>query len=486
MFLALFGACSMLTDVRMKMWNDEIITLYVAQQGSPGEIVAATKDGMDATPPLYPILVSTILPGARPDALAVRLPSTLGFAGMLACVLLFCRRRMPGSYALIGGLLVAITAGFYATEGRCYGLMLGFAAGALVCWQAATEHCPRATWLVLLSLCLMLATALHYYAIFLLVPLGLAELVRWRERRQLDFPIVVAMLPALAALAVHYPLIAAGRRYLAHFWTPGIASWRQIPEFYLEFALLPAGVLLVGFLAFSLTARSNAAPDSRERLLPAHEWVAVGGFALLPILVVVVSKFTTQVFLSRYALCAVIGIAIATAALLCRMTAQRPIIATALVAILFVSFVAYEIFRLRQPTGLRQGEAVERELESLPDGPEPIVIAYDHAFMELSYYAEPRLRGRLYYLLSQKLELQHRGSDLDYLLLSAVGKRTKLHIVGLDDFLRTTPRFLLAARDEDYLPEEMTQAGYCLAPAASPGVYQVEARRSNEAGCVER
>jgi hypothetical protein len=124
--------------------------------------------------------------------------------------------------------------------------------------------------------------------------------------------------------------------------------------------------LLVGFLASTLTARSSAAPDSRVQLLPTHEWIAVGGLALLPILVVVVSKFTTHVFLSRYALCAVIGIAIATAALLCRMTAQRPIIATALVAILFVSFVGYEPFHIRQPTTLRQGEAVRRELQSLP------------------------------------------------------------------------------------------------------------------------
>ena len=101
------------------------------------------------------------------------------------------------------------------------------------------------------------------------------------------------------------------------------------------------------------------------------------------------------------------------------------------------------------------------------------MIAYDHAFMELSYYAEPRLRGCLYYLLSQKLELQHRGSDLDYQLLWAVGKRTN-------------PRFLLAAGDKDYLPEAIAQAGYCLARAAAPGVYQVEARRSKETGCVGR
>ena len=87
LFLLLFTACSIALDLRMKMWNDELVTLYVAQQGSPAEIVAATRDGMDATPPLYPILVSAMLPAIRSDALAVRLLSTLGFAGMLLAVL---------------------------------------------------------------------------------------------------------------------------------------------------------------------------------------------------------------------------------------------------------------------------------------------------------------------------------------------------------------------------------------------------------------
>ena len=92
-FLLVFTACAIALDFRMKMWNDEVVTLYVAQQGSPAEIVAATKDGMDATPPLYPIMVAAILPVVRPDALAVRLLSTLGFAGMLLAVLAFCHRR---------------------------------------------------------------------------------------------------------------------------------------------------------------------------------------------------------------------------------------------------------------------------------------------------------------------------------------------------------------------------------------------------------
>ena len=166
-FLLLFLACSIAEDLRLKMWNDEIVTLYVAQQGSPAEIVKATRSGMDATPPLYPIIVSAILPMVRPDALAVRLPSTLGFTAMLAFILAFCRRaRMPAVHAFIGALLAALACGFYATEGRSYGMVLGGAAGALFSWQRTTENKPRLLWLALLTFFLMLATSLNYHRFF--------------------------------------------------------------------------------------------------------------------------------------------------------------------------------------------------------------------------------------------------------------------------------------------------------------------------------
>jgi hypothetical protein len=63
----------------------------------------------------------------------------------------------------------------------------------------------------------MLMVALHYYSIFFLVPLVLAEVVRWRVSRKVDLVILGSMVPAVGILAVHYPLIAAGRRFLPHF-----------------------------------------------------------------------------------------------------------------------------------------------------------------------------------------------------------------------------------------------------------------------------
>ena len=477
-FLLLFLVCSVAEDLRLRMWNDEIVTLYVARQGSPSEIVKATREGMDATPPLYPMLVSAILPIVRPDALAVRLPSTLGFAAMLLCVLLFCRRRMPAIYGFIAALLTALACSFYATEGRCYGMVLGCAAGALVCWQAAAERTPRAPWLTMLALCLALATALHYYSLFLLVPLALAEFVRWRRSRKPDFAVLGAMLPALVVLALHYPLIAAGRKYLSHFWTPGAVSWRQVPQFYLEFGLFAAGVILVGFIALAMTSGAPAEQSVRRPVLPRYEWVAVVTLALMPVLVIAISSFTTHIFLARYTLWAAIGVAVASTWLLWITSCRQPLAGTLVLGALLLIVAAGQFRSLREPPLLRQGETVRRELQFVPEGTQPIVVGYDHAFMELSYYAEPRLRARLVYPLSRSLELRYNGSDLDYLLLSAVRRRTQLHIVELDEFLKANHAFILASVPKDYLPQYLATAGYRLVainPEAAPGLYEVEA-----------
>ena len=130
-FVLLVLTCYLGQDLRIKMGYDELFTLHMAQQGSPVEIVKATFEGMDASPPLYPIIVAPLLHILRQDALVVRLPSTLGFAAMLLFVLAFCHRRMPAVYSFIAALLAGISSNFFATEGRCYGLVLGCAAGAL-------------------------------------------------------------------------------------------------------------------------------------------------------------------------------------------------------------------------------------------------------------------------------------------------------------------------------------------------------------------
>ena len=139
-----------------------------------------------------PLSCHACLPIVRPDALAVRLPSTLGFIGMLGCIMVFCHRRMPARYAFLAALFAATACGFYATEGRAFGLVMGCAAGALLGWQRAADRSPRLLALTLLGVFLMAMTALNYYSIFFLFPLGLAEIVRWRQRGRLDFAVLAA------------------------------------------------------------------------------------------------------------------------------------------------------------------------------------------------------------------------------------------------------------------------------------------------------
>src|SRR5437879_3559838 len=51
-------------DMRRRMWADELITFYVARHTSLQEIINASLDRCDLTPPLYSLLVHFILPWA--------------------------------------------------------------------------------------------------------------------------------------------------------------------------------------------------------------------------------------------------------------------------------------------------------------------------------------------------------------------------------------------------------------------------------------
>jgi hypothetical protein len=230
LFAGVFLVCAIVRDVRTKMWLDELLTLHMSQQASPGEIVKATLEGCDGAPPLYAMIVRAILPWVRHEALAVRLPATLGFGGMVLCLLAFCRRRLPAVYSFISVLLACTTCLSYSTEGRGYGVVLGCTAGALLCWQAAADGRRRILAIPLLAFCLALMTAMHYYSMFFLVPLFLAETARWRTCGKLDFAIIAAMVPVLLVIGLHYPLIAASKQFQGHFWSPAVLG--RIPELY--------------------------------------------------------------------------------------------------------------------------------------------------------------------------------------------------------------------------------------------------------------
>jgi hypothetical protein len=473
LFVMLLMAYAVVKDVRTRMWADELVTLYMSQQASPGEIAKATLEGCDGLPPLYATIVHAIQPWVWPEVLAVRLPATLGFCGMVLFLLTFCHRRLPAAYSLVAALLACNACLEYSTEGRSYGVVLGCAAGALLCWQSASDGRGRILAIPLLAFWLALMTAMHYYSVFFFVPLFVAEMVRWRKSGKLDVAVLAAMAAPLLVLGLHYPFIAATRQFQEHHWSPAV--WGHIRGVYSAYFVT---MCLPPLVVLALFSRMPDDRDAASTGLTVPEWVAAGGFALMPLCVIVLSKYTTHVFVARYTLWAVPGIAGLVIALSFAAAHDKSAVGVSMLGLLVALMGFYGLNSLRKKPALSNGEAVRQELVSLSDGSEPIVVANTMSFLELSYYAAPGMRERLIYPLSRDLDLRYLGYDSDALAISALSHRSKLHIIDYDAVLAAHARFILAAAPDDYLPWHLVKEGYRVVPIGSstvPLLFEVEA-----------
>ena len=217
---AILAAVLLTTDFQLKLWNDELISLNVARSPDLRQIAKMTLAGADATPPLYSVIVHYLLPYSPSEAVAARLPSTIGFCAMIVAVSGYARRRLPAAYAIIAGLTAAGATIDYGSEGRSYGLILGFAGVSLLLWSLAAEGRRRSLTLPLLAVCIAAMTALHYYTVLFSVCLLLAQLVHARAERRFEFLLAIVLLgPVAIVIGVHYPFIAATRHFMVHNWS---------------------------------------------------------------------------------------------------------------------------------------------------------------------------------------------------------------------------------------------------------------------------
>ena len=476
LLLALLLACSIAADLRDKMWADELFTLYIAKQA---DIIKAITEGCDNAPPLYAMLVRLILPAVGNEALAVRLPATLGFCCMFVCLLEFSRRRMPAALSFVTSLLACNALLAYSSMGRGYGILLGASAGALLSWQSAAEGRRRGLSIASFAFCLAVMIAMHYYAIFFLGPLFLAELVRARASGKLDVGILAAMAPALLVLGIHYPLIAAASEFQLHFWSP--AKPAAILSVYNHpFTCLFLSIYLIALVLRDISPNSaQLRSGSAQQRTPLHEWIALGALTATPPFVVLVSMFTTHIFVERYVPWSVIGFALLMGMLLHKAVGRQASIAVLLLAALMTLVAEREIVPLFRMPALRDGGKISRALAEVPAGSEPIVIPSAHAFMELSYYAEPRLRERLLYPASRELDLRYRGYDTDPLILVPLSRRTTLNVVDYQALIAQHPRFLFSSSSGDYLLNLLLSSGYRVIPidsgTAQPALFEAEA-----------
>jgi hypothetical protein len=488
-FLLACFAGSAVKARRLPMWLDEAYTLNMVYQPSAAAVIDAVRDGADAAPPLYALIVRAVRPALGSDHLALRLPSTLGFYVMCLCVYAFVSRRLPPVYGAMAMLIAAVSSRYYATEGRPYGLVLGAVGIALISWQRAAERRPRLLALLALSFSLAFSIALHVYAIFTLIAFGAGEIVLWLRTRKLDRTMALAITLPIISVFLYIPLLPAARRFTVHFHTG--TSMAAIPESYIDWF----GPLLPGFIAAALlyavwqfatdSGRLTSSAAAGRFAMKSHEITACAVLAFLPVLADLTCLLSTVgVFIPRYVIPAIIGVAILLSVLLFTAT-RASTAAAASVVICFGGSMAVYVLRpvLRTPER-GQASAIIKNLAKLPPEPRSIAFGDHRTMLELWFYLEPSLRDRVLYPIDETRYLAYKGNDSAPLLLSALRRyMPTMHLPNWGDFVSLNPRFFLVSDGDDWVTWNLLKSGFRITPytgappktAGNPGIYLVEA-----------
>ena len=146
----LYLAVTVVLAQRKLMWNDELYTYYMARLPSMRDVWAALMSRGEQTPPFFYCATRVSFDLFGVNNLSVRLPEMLGFWVMRACLYVFVARRTSTVVRARAPRRFRSSRRrtTYAFEARPYGLVLGFGALALVCWQSVTLSRRRAVSLV--------------------------------------------------------------------------------------------------------------------------------------------------------------------------------------------------------------------------------------------------------------------------------------------------------------------------------------------------
>jgi hypothetical protein len=441
---------------RKLMWNDELYTYYIARLPSMHDVWNALMSRGEQTPPLFFAITRQSFRWFGVNRLSIRLPEIVAFWTMTACLYVFARRRMSGISAFCAAAFPLVTMAFpYAYEARPYGLVLGFAAVALLSWQATTSTAGRTRVLALACLVSSLAAVVssHYYGVFVLMPLALGEAVRTVTRRRLDIAVWAALAISVVPLAWDLPLIKAGTAYSGAFWSP--PRWVNLPDFYQDLlfpALVPVGAILTlaAIHRAALGQDASSGDDDERRTLPLHELAAIAGFVLIPLAGIMAAKLVTGAFVNRYALAAVIGVSLLAGLATELAFRRRPVLRVLVAACLAGWFVLSQARELIEPSDVsmpvnpgsiaRPGEWVA----ALRDRDLPIVVADPHTFTVLSHYGAHGITSRIVYLADPDRALKVLGhNSVERGMIDLLQPWFHMNVVRFEPFVEEHSRFFV-------------------------------------------
>jgi len=339
------------------------------------------------------------------------------------------------------------------------------------------------------------AEALHYYALFALFPLGLAEIALFVQTRRLRPAVWLALAAAFLPLVGFWPLLLRLKRYYGlHIWDPprlrgigGTYGWLlDIPprdHFHLEIAAAVVLVLLgsLAALAFrGVRARCMAKPFFHEHVLV---WALLG----LPFAALVATKLAHGALDRRYVLESVLAVPLGAGYVLPRL--NRKI--TALVVILLLSVLAVREARFWASQRGHLGKVVSpvasiERMVNLAGHPDlPLVISDIQDSLPFVYYAPPGLARRFVEVVDPAQAVAYAGTDTGDKSLLALSLYYPLRVYEFQAFVSDHPSFLLYSSGDtkwDWWPRRLRDDGYSLeVVAAEEGrkIYLVTRKRNS-------
>jgi hypothetical protein len=340
-----------------------------------------------------------------------------------------------------------------------------------------------------LFLSLLIASSIHYYAVFALFPFFLAELTVVYQTKKVRFCVWLALLAALAPLGICWPLLMQAKQYFGAFFLAPV-SLRTLPVMYAWYlGMTPAwGMALIGAAVVAVLATffpmigQEAEPEGSPAA-SVGDRVLVLGLIILPMVGFAAAKISHAPLVDRYFLPATLGIVAGVGDML-RRAKPRGIIAAAMFVLLAIGVqeLGFWSSPRHRVVPAEQVSALANFAEVVQHEDLPIVVSGVEAYLEIWHYAPPLLRRRIMALVDPANATIYAGAGTDRIPI-VLRSYEPLAVRDFAPFAAEHPVFLLYSTGSvlDWWPARLAHDGHRLQLLAAHGrdaMYLVELRAS--------
>jgi hypothetical protein len=389
----------------------------------------------------------------------------------LLCVFTYVKRRNGEIIACLCAVLFFSTSLLqtYLTEARGYSLMMAWIGLALVCYQ----RLPSIRWVVLLGFSLILAGASHYFAVFAIIPFGLAEAVLSLSTRRVRWNVWTALACGTLPLMICWPLLGAMKTfYGANAYAR--VNLSQVSEalgyygsYFLTthaFGLELAAVSIAAIVWSYLWPKQTLLQPAGHQAGDFSEAALLLGLNVLPLIVFVLVSLTHGVLLDRYALATTIGVAFGIASALYTVRPEAIVLFTIL---LFPTVGRQEgsfwrhkgiktlhAYSVQSPADFGQ---IQEFVQSGGHPDLPVVITQGMVYLQMVYYSPPEWTKRLVYLADSDKELAFEGTDTIVRAMVGLRDYSPVRVVNYGQFTTTQREFLVYSDGPGWILENLSR-----------------------------